>query len=447
LTIPLSVVQEPFTGPAKETGIPNVHLPTREGLALRERLAAGPVTVRVVGRAETDYSYVLKPYEEGAIPDSLDYPFGHAQLATVEVDYHTPEPTTFVEHSIVWKPDDVVKQELALSDHAAPAFVGPRSRIEYFGPVSDQVLYNRTGYGRRGGLTPEGYRSQIHRATFPELFVQPAQARQEWYVPPLTPGVRTASGAVHARFGPDALQSLGDCTFCRQGGYLFTLFPAVAGGPANRQTSGSVGGATSAEEGFWDFDVRLFRDGAEVSPVPGLPWDLFPMPAAAADYRLTAVGPKTDAAWTFSSAAPVTDTRQPGYRCLMELLFGSTDPCAPSPMVFASYDLAGSLGTDNTVRAPGVHRFRVHAYHSPSPVPMPAVAGLKLWVSYDGGGRWAPARVTARGDGEFEVTVFHPPARARGSDSVSLRVEAWDADGNRLEQTTLDAFGLSEQAR
>jgi hypothetical protein len=97
---------------------------------------------------------------------------------------------------------------------------------------------------------------------------------------------------------------------------------------------------------------------------------------------------------------------------------------------------------DNTVRAPGVQRFDVYAYHHPSPAPMPAIAGLKLWASYDGGQHWTPVKVQAKGDGRYQATLVHPPANRRASDHVSLKVDAWDKAGNRLEQTTTDAFNL-----
>ncbi|MFJ8490336.1 S8 family serine peptidase [Streptomyces sp. NPDC094038] len=58
---------------------------------------------------------------------------------------------------------------------------------------------------------------------------------------------------------------------------------------------------------------------------------------------------------------------------------------------------------------------------------------LKAWVSYDDGTSWK------------EVPVRHGTARfepAKGAESVSLRVQAADKDGNRIDQTVLRAFGL-----
>lgn len=114
------------------------------------------------------------------------------------------------------------------------------------------------------------------------------------------------------------------------------------------------------------------------------------------------------------------------------------------PAVFVSYDLGDRLAMDNTVVALGGQWLDVHAYHHPSPYPTPEIAGLRLWTSYDQR-EWTPARVRPAGDGRFEVRLTHPPARHRGSDQVSLRVEAWDVAGNRVEQVTRDAFTLADR--
>lgn len=443
LPIPLPIVQQKSTGPLKDIGIPNVHISTQEGLALRDKLAAAPVTVQVEGTPETPYSYVLKPYEEGRVPDSLHYTFTDDDLAKVELDYHAPRPTTYSESRRVWKPDDVLRRSLTMAWGAASAFVGPRSRTEYFGPVSGEVIHTRTGRGRQGGLSVEGYYNRLQRQSNPQIFDQPEQTRQEWYVAPKTPGATMASDAVHELV--DSGAGLGPCTFCRQAGYLMTSFRLVTGAPGNGQHDLAAGGAMfHAEESYGDFDVRLFREGTELEPVPNLPWDLFPMTEERAGYRLTADGPQTDVTWTFDSSEPVEDTRRGGYRCFPEMVLGVTDPCAPEPIVFVSYDMADSLAADNTVQAPGAQRFTVHAYHSPSTAPMPPIAGLKLWISYDGE-EWERVRVRDAGDGVFEATAVHPPARRRASDQVTLRVEAWDEAGNRIEQITRDAYSLRDR--
>lgn len=443
--VPVQVVQEPFTGERREIGIPNVSLSTREALQLRELLAEGPVTIHVHGTPETPYTYVLKPYEEGWVPDSLHYTFTEADLGRVELEYHASDPeTTFYENRYVWKPDDAVIQHLPLATGAAPAFIGPRTRIEYFGPVSDQVLHNRSGYLRQGGLDPVGYANRMWRDSAMDLFLPPAEPHQHWYLTPKSPGPQVATDAVHQLANSGVLSNLGTCYFCRQGGFLFGFFPMVTGGQQQWQSDGGSGSVAqhSAEEGYFDLEIALRHDGEPVQSVPGLPWPLFMLPAESGQYELTVVGPQTDATWTYTSGAPEEDTRQPGYECFPEMVLGITAPCAPEPLVFVNYDLSASLAMDNTVRAPGAQWFTVHAYHAPSTAPMPEIAGVRVWASYDGGNEWTQAQVRAEGDGEFSVKLVHPPAQRRASDQVTLKVEAWDEAGNRLEQITRDAYTL-----
>ncbi|GAA2646687.1 hypothetical protein GCM10010412_009570 [Nonomuraea recticatena] len=91
--IPLGIAQIPFTGPAKPVGIPNVSLPTREAVKLREQITNGKrITVRVSGTPESPYTYTFAPYEEGRVPRSLHYTFTERDLARIDMDIHTVTP-------------------------------------------------------------------------------------------------------------------------------------------------------------------------------------------------------------------------------------------------------------------------------------------------------------------------------------------------------------------
>jgi len=173
---------------------------------------------------------------------------------------------------------------------------------------------------------------------------------------------------------------------------------------------------------------------------------MFILPNASADYRLTATGPQTDASWTFSSAKPTVDTRRGGYLCQPETFGLSTDPCAPLPMVFASYDLSDTLRSYNTVRATRTHTFDVFVYHGESTATWPAIAGAKVWTRVGDGADWVPAKIRRMhrdgvGNTTYQVTASYPKVGPGGA-TVDLRVEAWDADGDTLSQTTSKAFRL-----
>lgn len=61
---------------------------------------------------------------------------------------------------------------------------------------------------------------------------------------------------------------------------------------------------------------------------------------------------------------------------------------------------------------------------------------LQVWTSTDDGTTREPATVRRRPDGEFRVTLPEVAADA----GVSLRVDARDVDGHRIEQTLHDAY-------
>lgn len=63
---------------------------------------------------------------------------------------------------------------------------------------------------------------------------------------------------------------------------------------------------------------------------------------------------------------------------------------------------------------------------------------LDLRASFDEGRTWRTLTVTRTGAG-FRAVVPKPPA---GAAFVSLRASASDADGNRVEQTVVRAYGI-----
>ncbi|MFD2355324.1 hypothetical protein ACFSTC_47810 [Nonomuraea ferruginea] len=87
------------------------------------------------------------------------------------------------------------------------------------------------------------------------------------------------------------------------------------------------------------------------------------------------------------------------------------------------------------------HTFELEAYHGPSAAKMPAIAGVRLWTSTDDGATWQPADLRRGRDGVYTAGARYPAYRATKG-AVSLKVEAWDAAGNRVKQTTLRAFDL-----
>ena len=67
-------------------------------------------------------------------------------------------------------------------------------------------------------------------------------------------------------------------------------------------------------------------------------------------------------------------------------------------------------------------------------------SGLRAWTSADGGAHWVPALAVPTGDGTYRVTVWNPRVAAKGR--VSIKVEAWDRDGNAVQQVLDQAYAL-----
>jgi hypothetical protein len=63
-------------------------------------------------------------------------------------------------------------------------------------------------------------------------------------------------------------------------------------------------------------------------------------------------------------------------------------------------------------------------------------------IGSDGGAHWRPVEADPLGGGRFLAELTFPRL-AGTSGLVGLRVEAWDADGNRTVQTVSNAFGLA----
>ncbi|MEV0591996.1 S8 family serine peptidase [Nonomuraea cavernae] len=408
--IPEPVWPESWENPAT-IGIPYVTVSPGEARALIKRLAKGPVTIAVQGRPHASYGYQMAPAERGRVPATLTFKITNKQLATIDTHYHSGAPTDYLVASSF-----IRKGQLGIFSAHLPVINGPGRRAEYVGPIEPETIVVRE-------VSSEQQRSlrTLH------VFDKPARHTQHWNAGPLTPGATTVPDSVQ-RLLEDSPQSVAACSICRQGDTLWTNYNEI--------------GAQSQTGMIWLGDTRLYRNGAEIplDLTSGLPG--FALPKEAGDYRLTLDNPntRTTAEWTFRSETVTKSATLPGQDCLGSLV-GATDPCRPEPVVFVSYDLSDDIGLDNSVPAGRRHTFDVNVYHSPGTARMPAIAGLKLWMSTDDGQRWTAVDVRRGRGGAYTASATYPRlAGTKGA--VSLKAEAWDAAGNRVKQTTLRAFTL-----
>ncbi|MPZ54196.1 MAG: S8 family serine peptidase [Acidimicrobiia bacterium] len=127
----------------------------------------------------------------------------------------------------------------------------------------------------------------------------------------------------------------------------------------------------------------------------------------------------------------------------------SERPPGPSfvvlPLVMVDYD--ADLDLRNTSPHPrdrsGPPVIEIQARHQAG-ADGPPIAGARLWTSYDDGETWRRRAGRGLGDGRFEFRLdARDPLETTGF--VSLRVEAWDSNDNRIEQEIIRAWRLAER--
>jgi hypothetical protein len=174
--------------------------------------------------------------------------------------------------------------------------------------------------------------------------------------------------------------------------------------------------------------VTLYRDGVKVGespyPTPFVPY--FPVPSAAADYRLEVTATRGDAAtlstsvsaaWTFSSSGDTGDDLR--------------------RLPLWTVNLAPTLDAGNSAPAGRVFTIPLTATAQPD-----AAAGslrsVTAQVSFDDGATWQDAKVAGL-PGKQRVLVPHPDEAG----FVSVRLTAADSAGNTVEQTVIRAYRIA----
>jgi subtilisin family serine protease len=395
--------------------IPAVGITRQDGQTLLALLAQGPQKVTIDGtEADPSYVYNLDLHHRGQIPQNMISRMDRKQIAAVDLRIHGGQPGYYADYPFTYP----VGEDLS----ARVAFLAkvPRTIREYFGPISPEAVWQRTSINDAAS----GMVDTLH-SVFSHSDVQTQDLDDGPFVPGpvLIPEVQAAQ--------PRFIQL---CAGCREGDSFTPLFPTTSSEPSD------------ALPIPLDAEVHLYRNGQELTnvgdPVYGfLPsFNLSPDPAT---YQLTQayqMGTQQVAtSWTYTSAGTsVSGQTPPGYYCLLQAASGDlTRPCRAEPQVFLRYNLG--LDLDNTLGAPGAHRITITAYHQPSAQPLPAIRGVTLAISFDNGAHWQQVPTVRLDSGQYAAVLLLP--QSAGS-SVSLRTQAWDADGNRVVQTVSNAFAV-----
>lgn len=437
-----------FVKPPREGGPSEIHLPgtgisRSQGEKLLDMLGEGPVTIETHADPNIRYTYHLRPWEKGRIPDSLTYTFGDDDLARLDANYHLSEAQQQAGFDRVRRAWNVWMPGQSFNLRSTFPSAAPKAQPVYVGPFSSDAVWD----GRHiyvSGNSPG--RREVSLG--PRVFDRDTRSSVHSNAVPYAPGA-VSMGAYRAAHPEDGLER-GNCSWWRRDDAFFPQHQMTGVGGQHTRSPSSRG-------------ARLYgEDGEEIprtpDPITGRT-PIFEVPAESGTYRLVQKDePKgVSTTWTFTSSAPDeedSNVTNPAYGCAQPHVDDPDAEVEAEPLLFPTYDLTESLRLDNTVPAPGAHRFEVtvsNAQAVQSAASVPRIEGLQVRTSTDGGDTWQRARVVpgqSRGDGDGErtfrvVAIYPTPDRTSGT--VSLEVEAWDANGNSVKQVINDAFELSHR--
>ncbi|WP_413806307.1 S8 family serine peptidase [Streptomyces sp. OE57] len=376
--------------------IPVMSVPGEEGDKLLSLLTTGgrgqsKVTVELGGTADSPYAYNLVLPESGGIGDDLTYPIDSSNTTKVTARYHgTAQGRIGAEATHTFRP-----HELYSIEQPFDVPLGTQ-RTEYYTADPGTRVWR---------TVMQDYDSGGGRQWSPLVTYRPGTKQTvDW----LSPVIRPTTAA---EFGVSQ----------REGDELTLAIPEFAdSGPGHYGSSGGVA------QGFDTVRTSLYADGRPVGEAP-YGSGTFQVPAEKAAYQLT-IDAQRKADWAAYSTR--TTTR-------WDFTSAHTAQATALPLLSIDYD----LGVDLLDRAKAGRKFGfgVAPRHQEG-ADAAKLTGAMAWASYDDGRTWKKVKLTRSGTG-YEATVGHPPLGATNG-FVSLRVRAADADGNRIDQTVIRAYGL-----
>ncbi|MBB2987364.1 S8 family serine peptidase [Terracoccus luteus] len=370
-----------FQPTARPAAVPSMVTTAADGDRLVARAQQGRARVTLDLRRTSPYLYDVVTVATGRVPDQVVHVVSPSNSRRITTTYGDMGSGGWAdEQRFGWRP----WQDYAWND--TRRFVATPSQREEWVSTGDTLWQHRVSHLRDGwaqGPLSSGL-SELP-TSYP-----PGRETERWYAPVVRPAA--APGVPSRRVG-DRLE-LRVAEFVDADGH-------VAVGYDGEQ------------------QARLYRDGTLVAELPYGQADVITTPGEAR-YRLhlatTRRGPewqwgvRTSTSWSFRSA----HTPEAG---------------ADLDLLQVQYDVPADADGRVTDRAHTVG-LQVRRQDGSS------VAGATLAVSSSGdrGTTWSSLPVRRVGDG-FQVSV---PA---GTDPVSLRVDAADRSGSRVQQTVVDAYG------
>ncbi|MEU1199859.1 S8 family serine peptidase [Streptomyces sp. NPDC005813] len=380
-----------------------MHLPQEQGENLvtwLERQKHQTATLDLSGTSASPYLYDLTLAEKGAVPDRLTYTVNGSDTATVESRYHRPGTEQWTtEQRFAWRPWQDTSFVQDRQSYIKTAF----TRMETVSAGDTlwlEGVTHKPGWETVEGNLSGGMTSGLHQ------YSAGRRLRENWYGSVVRPT---------APAGNPGFRSV------RQGDTIALRLAEMSDGESHHY-------GFAGDDETDQVRTRLYRDGTQVAD-RDQPWGNFPAGQGEGRYRLQLETFRDSPAWTFSTR---TDTSwsfrsAPSASGQEQLL----------PLLFLDYD--APVDTRNQVKRSSSTTLRVTARHQDGWTGA-HVKGMRVWASTDDGGHWTSVPASLHRDGTYEVRLGRGLASRSGF--VSLRAEAWDGAGNKVEQTVVRAFGV-----
>ncbi|WP_438452585.1 S8 family serine peptidase [Streptomyces asiaticus] len=372
--------------------IPVMSVPGEEGdklLSLLDGQSKG-VTLELGGTANSPYLYDVLLPERDAIGENLTYPIDSRTTHKVTARYHAPGKDQLgAEATHTYRP-----YQLFSVEQKSEVPLGTQ-RTEYYSADPDTRVW-RTAM--------QDYDGAGRQWSPLRTYAPGTKETVDW----LSPVIRPTTAA---EFG----------TSEREGDQLTVAIPEFSD-----SGTGHYGSAGAAKDGIDAVKTSLYADGKPVGEAP-YGSGTFQVPAEKAAYRLT-IDARRKADWSAYSTRTTTQ---------WDFASAHTAQATALPLLSVDYD----LGVDLLGRAKAGRKFGFGlTLRHQEGADTAKFTGAKAWVSYDDGTTWKRVELTRSGTG-YRAAVGHPPLGATNG-FVSLRVQAADADGNRIDQTVIRAYGL-----